>query len=169
VGIKVIQAMGRVENMRIYQRFHFNHLFHWQHLQWIVDGTVTNHTAFGFLSLSLSLSLFFFFFFCLFRPTPAVYGGSQARGWNRAVATGLPHSHSNTRSLTHWAKPRIKPASSWMLVRVISAKPRQELLFLFLFVCFLLSFFLSFLLFLKLKKKKNYVQSGGICHLKTWS
>ena len=35
--------------------------------------------------------------FCLFRATPAAYGGSQARGPIRAVAAGLPHSHSNAR------------------------------------------------------------------------
>ena len=38
------------------------------------------------------------FFFCLFRGAPMAYGGSQARGLMRAVATGLCHSHSNARS-----------------------------------------------------------------------
>ena len=33
--------------------------------------------------------LFFFWSFCLFRVAPVVYGGSQARGPIRAVATGL--------------------------------------------------------------------------------
>ena len=49
-------------------------------------------------------SIFFFFFFwpfCLFRATPAVYGGSQARGPIGAVAAGLHHSHSNTTSELH--------------------------------------------------------------------
>ena len=32
---------------------------------------------------------FLFFFFCLFKPTPAAYRGSQARGPIGAVATGL--------------------------------------------------------------------------------
>ena len=40
----------------------------------------------------------FFFFFCLFRATPAVYGGPQARGRIRDTAAGLHHSHSNARS-----------------------------------------------------------------------
>ena len=43
----------------------------------------------------------FFFFFCLFvfsRAVPTVYGGSQARDLNGAVATGLRQSYSNTRS-----------------------------------------------------------------------
>ena len=38
------------------------------------------------------------FVFCLFRATPAAYGGSQARGQIGAVAVGLHHSHHNTRS-----------------------------------------------------------------------
>ena len=36
-----------------------------------------------------------------FRAIPAAYGGSQARGPIRAVATGLCHSHSNARSEPH--------------------------------------------------------------------
>ena len=44
---------------------------------------------------------FFFFVFCLFRATPAVYGGSQARGLIGAVAAGLHHSHSNSGSEPH--------------------------------------------------------------------
>ena len=38
--------------------------------------------------------LFAILFFCLFRAAPVAYGGSQARGWIRAVAAGLWHSHS---------------------------------------------------------------------------
>uniref|UniRef100_A0A8C3X2J9 Dehydrogenase/reductase 2 n=1 Tax=Catagonus wagneri TaxID=51154 RepID=A0A8C3X2J9_9CETA len=37
----------------------------------------------------------------LFRATPLVYGGFQARGPIRAVATGLRHSHSNMGSELH--------------------------------------------------------------------
>ena len=46
------------------------------------------------------LLLFFkiLFIFCLFRAAPAAYGSSQARGQFGAVAAGLRHSHSNTRS-----------------------------------------------------------------------
>ena len=39
-----------------------------------------------------------FFFFLSFRAAPAAYGGSQARDPIRAVAAGLHHRHSNTRS-----------------------------------------------------------------------
>ena len=42
--------------------------------------------------------IIFFLSFCLFRATPTTYGGSQARGLIRAVAAGLPHSHSKARS-----------------------------------------------------------------------
>ena len=44
------------------------------------------------LSLSVCLS------FCLFRATPAAYGGSQARGPIRAVGAGLCLGHSNFES-----------------------------------------------------------------------
>ena len=43
-------------------------------------------------------SFFFFFVFCHFSDSSVAYGGSQARRLIRAVATGLCHSHSNTRS-----------------------------------------------------------------------
>ena len=44
-------------------------------------------------------SLFLFFVFS--GATPAAYGGSQARGLIRAIAAGLHHSHSHTRSELH--------------------------------------------------------------------
>ena len=42
-----------------------------------------------------------FFFFFPPRATSRAYENSQARGWIRATAVGLPHSHSNTRSKSH--------------------------------------------------------------------
>ena len=76
---------------------------------------------------------------CFFRAAPEAYGGSQARGPTGAGATPQPHqiratsvtyttTHGNTRSLTHRVKSGIEPASSWMLVRFVSAEPWQELL-----------------------------------------
>ena len=41
---------------------------------------------------------FFFFFFVISWAAPMAYGGSQARGWIGAVATGLGQSHSNAGS-----------------------------------------------------------------------
>ena len=46
----------------------------------------------------LFIYLFYFFTFLLFRAAPAAYGESQARGRTAAVAAGLHHRHSNTRS-----------------------------------------------------------------------
>ena len=43
----------------------------------------------------------FYLFVCLvsfFRATPVAHGGSQARGWIRAAAASLHHSHSNVGS-----------------------------------------------------------------------
>ena len=37
-------------------------------------------------------------------------------------------AHGNARSLTHWWRPGIKPASSWILVRFVSTEPWQEFL-----------------------------------------
>ena len=45
--------------------------------------------------------IFFFFVFCHFRATPVAYGGSQARGLIRAIASAPHHSHSNVGSGPH--------------------------------------------------------------------
>ena len=88
--------------------------------------------------------------FCLFlRAAPAAYGGSQARGWIRAVAyttaTAMPDpshvsayttAHGNTGSLTHWGRPGIESASSWILVGFASAEPQRELQNSCLKLCF---------------------------------
>ena len=91
----------------------------------------------------------FLFYFLLFRAAPRTYGSSQARGQIGTVATGLHHIHSNTSSepclqppiahghagsLTHRARPGIEPASSWILVRLFSAKPRELLVLLILYI-----------------------------------
>ena len=54
-------------------------------------------------------------------------GSSQARGWIRAAAASLHHSHSNMGSLTHWAKPGIEPESSCILLWFVTAEPLREL------------------------------------------
>ena len=79
--------------------------------------------------------------FCLFRATPVAYGSSQTRGW--IGVAGLHHSHSNTRSelslqpyttahnsgsLTHWMRSGIEPATSWMLVGLVTTEPQWQLL-----------------------------------------
>ena len=54
----------------------------------------------------------FVLFFCLFRATPVVYGGSQARSPIGAVATGLCQSHSNARSKPAYARATAMPDPS---------------------------------------------------------
>ena len=88
-----------------------------------------------------NLFLLFSFFPLHFRAALASYGSSQAMGQIRAATAGLHHSHSNsgskphlqptprlTSSSTHWAKSGIKPATSWILIRFVTAEPRWEFL-----------------------------------------
>ena len=44
----------------------------------------------------------------------------------KATSANYTTAHS-AGSLIHWARPRIKPTSSWVLVRFISAEPQWEL------------------------------------------
>ena len=67
-----------------------------------------------------NFELFFFL-----RAARAAYGSSQTRGQIGDVAT-VATAHSNTGSLTHWARPEIKPAASWILVGFITAEPQRE-------------------------------------------
>ena len=47
--------------------------------------------------------------FLLFRAAPAAYGSSQARGWIRAAAASLHHSHSDARAqLSRWPTPQLR-------------------------------------------------------------
>ena len=77
----------------------------------------------------------FIYLFCLFRAAPAAYGSSQ-QGLNqscRCQPTPQPQQYgirgasvtyatacSSARSLTHWARPEIEPASSWILVGFVT-------------------------------------------------
>ena len=96
---------------------------------------IKTHTQYFhlFVPRYIKFSFFFFFWsFCPFGAAPAAYGGSQARVLIGAIAAGLCHSqiqaasatyttaHSNTRSLTHLARPGIEPASPWLPVRFIN-------------------------------------------------
>ena len=69
--------------------------------------------------------LSFFFFFPQGRTKE--YESSQARGQIGTPAPSLHHSHSNSESLTHEARPGIEPVSSWILVGFVSAEPQWEL------------------------------------------
>ena len=84
---------------------------------------------------NLGFFLFVCFAFPFSRATPAAYGGSQARGSNRsyscqpkpepqqrwmwASSVTYTTAHGNTRSLTHWARPGIEPATLRFLVRFV--------------------------------------------------
>jgi len=68
------------------------------------------------------------------------YSTPQQR-WIWATSANYTTSHSNAGSLTHWVRPGIEPATSWFLVRFVSAEPQWELLF-----TSPLTFIISFLL-----------------------
>ena len=90
--------------------------------------------------LLIGILFFFFFFFCLFRATGVAYGSSQVRGQIWAAAASPHHRHSNAESKLHllmaahgiadaghWARPRIEPESSWILVGFVTIEPQWEL------------------------------------------
>ena len=95
----------------------------------------------------LFLAFFFFFLFFSFLflglhlwhmdvPRQGVQIGAAAAGlypqpqqcqiW--AMSATSITAHRNTRSLTYWARPGIKPTSSWILVSFINTEPQQKLL-----------------------------------------
>ena len=98
--------------------------------------------------LFVFLSFFFFFFFvflwphpwhmevprlgsnwsCGCQPTPEP---QQLRIWD-ASATHTT-AHGNAGPLTNWARPRIEPMSSWILVGFVTAEPWWKLLLFPLF------------------------------------
>ena len=78
--------------------------------------------------ISFFFVVLFLVFFCLFRATPAAYGGSQTRGSNQsysyrpmpqpqqcqiqAASSTYTTAHGHAGSPTHWARPGIEPATS---------------------------------------------------------
>ena len=85
---------------------------------------------------------FIFFFFCFLGPhlrhmdVPRLEvqleiqlpASPQPRQGQIPAASGTyTAAHSNTRSLTHGARPGIEPATSWFLVELASAEPGREL------------------------------------------
>ena len=81
-------------------------------------------------------NLIYFYFYFFFRAVPTAYESFWARGRFRAAAANLCHSHSNARSephlwptlqfmamldpSTHWGRPGIEPASSWILIEFLA-------------------------------------------------
>ena len=100
----------------------------WFHLHDMVEAVILGFCLFVCL-------------FLLFRATPEAYGGSQGRGWIWTTAASLYHSHTKSKlcllptaqlmattgSLTHRARPGMEPATSWILVGLVSAAPQWEL------------------------------------------
>ena len=73
------------------------------------------------VDLIQALFIFFVFVFLLFLwATPAAYGGSQARGRIRAVATGLRQSHNNTGS-----EPRLQPTPQLTATRIVNPLSKE--------------------------------------------
>ena len=74
----------------------------------------------------LWLKGFFWFFFL--GPHPQLMEVPRLGVKSELQLLAYTTAHSNARSLTHWARPGIKPASSWILVGFITTKPLWELL-----------------------------------------
>ena len=55
----------------------------------------------------------------LFRAAPMAYGGSQARGWIRAIAAGLHHSSQQC-----WILNRLSEARDWTHNLIVSSQIR---------------------------------------------
>ena len=123
--------------MYVFLRNHFNS----RKLLSMIPIVVLWNVLFSLVALFLGEEDFFFFFL-LFRTTLLAYGSSQTRGQIGATAAGKHHSHINTSSepclwptpqLTAvpdpWptVRPRIKPTSSWILIRFISSEPQWNL------------------------------------------
>ena len=91
--------------------------------------------------IDVSYLFIFISTFLLFRATPLASGSSQAKGWIRATAASLHHSHAGSEPSLQptpqlmatpdpppWVRPGIEPASSWILVGFVAAAPQWDLL-----------------------------------------
>ena len=83
-----------------------------------------------------SFFLSFFFFFCFFLGPHRLGVKSELQLPTYATVTAmldpscvcdLNHSSQQCQILNPLSKVRIKPSSSWLLVRFVSAEPQQEL------------------------------------------
>ena len=85
-------------------------------------------------SKSINLCLFFLFFVPILKLHLWHMEVSRL-GWIRATATGLHHSHSNSRSLTHRTRPGIEPTSSQILNHVLNlSHNRSSCAYFYLFI-----------------------------------
>ena len=70
-------------------------------------------------------------------PQPLAYASATATPdpqqlQIQAISATYNTARGNARPLTHWARPEVKPASSWFLVRFHSTEPKWELLQVFI-------------------------------------
>ena len=110
----------------------WQYLLHWELLHW---------EAYLFVCLCIFLVFFFSFFYgctigiwkfpgqgvnlsCSCWPTP-----QPQKCGIPAMSVTYTTAHSNAGFLTHWARPGIKPTSSWILVGFITTEPQWELPF----------------------------------------
>ena len=101
-----------------------------------------------FLDFSVSLSwhthflsffLFFFFQGCMcgkWKFTGCQGSNLSCSSWPtpqpqqrriQAISASYTTAQGNARYLTHWARPGIEPASSWILVGFVASEPQREL------------------------------------------
>ena len=73
------------------------------------------------------LFLYLFIYFHLFRATPMIFGGSQARGRIGAVAASLHHSHNNVGPEPH-LQYTPQPWQCWILKPRSKARDRTHIL-----------------------------------------
>ena len=59
---------------------------------------------------------------CSCQPTPQLWQHQI-----QATSSTYPATHSRAGSLTQWARPGIEPASSWVLVGLITTESQQQL------------------------------------------
>ena len=127
-----VRIKNCIQNWIIFLQFSLSFLQNRIRSNWsFVLPLLLGQWKFSSLSLwdkpSAKFSVFFFFF----RATPAAYGSSQARveselqlrptpqpQQHQIRVTSVTHSEacSNVRSLTHWLRLEIEPASAWILV-----------------------------------------------------
>ena len=103
-----------------YSMFTLLLLFHQYHYSWkqIYDSWVPNMTIFFFCFLGLQLQ---------YIEVPRLEAESELQPLAHATAIRDPscicdlhHSPRQSRIITHWARPGIKPESSWILVRFLT-------------------------------------------------
>ena len=61
------------------------------------------------------------------RPTPWLMATPDPQPTQRGQGWNLHPHRDNSGSLAHWARPGIKPATSWLLVGFVPAAPQWEL------------------------------------------